>query len=555
MKIYKLAWICPIVLIIMACNSETERFVGPGSVVPPLDGQTAFSTTKYRFTEGESQITRPMPLAKASQTRRKSNNFSIKSLDQVGKIKVYLGWSQAFPEIGPNWKAAIREALIRWNAVTGTAVQFEEVPNTIGGVGIWLSMNYFFTENGPQDPSVCAEAFPTMDRNVNQITIDVNHLREPVSQLSHAGKVKAVMHVLGQALNIGQTDKIGTSYPDGSSIVHITGTAISDPNSLFLSNTCGSTALFSNDDLKAIRTLYPSGALLHRRSDTHLYSEAGIKLLSSSTISFQQEGDFIIALLSGGQLYGKEGRDGIWYLMTDNVRSFVLLPTGSLAALKYNGSLYVKENGLHAAWQWQSNDVSAMDIEGTRVAAIRTNGSLLAKDGFAQSNQNWITVASGVSSVQLEGNRLGYRTTGKVLHIQEGIGAPNYRRQISTGVDEFQLENVIFLLRVGTNLYGASVSHINSWDGTNHYLHGDVKKFQAEGSRIGIITGTSNNLKVKEGLHGAWADLGTNHKDFRMKGIYTTATSYTLNGRVSTRYEFEDMIDHGISADMLWQFN
>lgn len=556
MKSWKLTWILPVVSILMACDPGTDGQAGQDSTGGK--GIAAPAAERFRFTAGRPHGASggQKPLAKASQTRRKKNNYSIKSLDQVAKIKVYLGWSQGFPTMGPNWQAAAREAMSRWNLVAGTAVEFVETPNTIGGVGVWLQMNFIFDEDGIQDPSVCAEAYPTMDRQMNQVTVDLNHLREPENQLSHAAKVKAVMHALGQTLNIGQTDLAGLTFPDGSTYVHIAGTPTSDPNSLFQSNTCGTTHLFQPGDLKAITTLYPAGALLHRRSDTHLYTEGGEKLLANPVIDFQQEGDFIVALNSNRELYGKEGRSGTWYLMTTNVKSFVLGPTGNLAALKMDGNLYAKQNGLFAPFQWQWSSVIAMDMEGTRIAAIRSNGDAWAKDGLEQSNQNWRFIGSSASSVQLEGNRVGYRTTGKGLYIQEGLVAPTYKRLIRGDVIEYQLENAVFLMKFSNQeLHGGYAAHIGSWDNVVYGLHDQVKKFQAEGDRIAVITGTANRLKIKDAFFAAWFDAGSNWKDFRMKGFYMTGMNFTLNGMLTTRYELEDELYHGVSADMFPRYN
>ncbi|WP_328615152.1 hypothetical protein OHS18_46825 [Amycolatopsis sp. NBC_00355] len=148
-------------------------------------------------------------------------------------------------------------------------------------------------------------------------------------------------------------------------------------------------------------------------------------------------------------------------------------------------TLFVKEGGLDAEWQPQESGVEKFQLDGDRIAVLKKDGSLLVKEG--DLGPDWYTVdPDSVTDFQIRDGRIAF-TEGNALFAVDG------------------------------ELNGEIVPQADN-----------VKKFQIEGDRIGIIT-TDNVLQVKEGDLGPdWAVISaTNVTDFQLEDdriAYTEGT-------------------------------
>jgi predicted chitinase len=148
-------------------------------------------------------------------------------------------------------------------------------------------------------------------------------------------------------------------------------------------------------------------------------------------------------------------------------------------------TLFIKEGGIDADWERQESGVTKFQLDGDRIAVLKNDGSLLVKEG--DLGPDWYTVnTDSVTDFQIRDGRIAF-TEGKDLYVVEG--------------------------ELGSEVVPQA---------------DNVKKFQIEGDRIGVIT-TDNALQVKEGDLGPdWAVISTNNvTDFQLEDsriAYTEGT-------------------------------
>jgi predicted chitinase len=145
-------------------------------------------------------------------------------------------------------------------------------------------------------------------------------------------------------------------------------------------------------------------------------------------------------------------------------------------------ALFVKEGGLDAGWEQQESGVKKFQLDGDRIAVLKNDGSLLVKEGDLAPGWHVVNEDS-VTDFQIRDGRIAF-TEGNDLYVQEGE-------------------------------LGGEIVHQAA----------DVKKFQIEGDRIGVIT-TAGVLQVKEGdLGPGWAEISAgNVTDFQLED---TRIAYT----------------------------
>ncbi len=130
----------------------------------------------------------------------------------------------------------------------------------------------------------------------------------------------------------------------------------------------------------------------------------------SGIASFQLAGDRIAALTTGGTLQCKDGLYGAWYNQLEGVTSYHL--NGNRIGIVAGQTVYVKE-GLQGAWTTQTGaGFTQVKLLGDRIAALGTDGTLIAKDGLYSG---WFTQLGGVTQFQLDGDRIGVLSGGTVL--------------------------------------------------------------------------------------------------------------------------------------------
>jgi hypothetical protein len=139
------------------------------------------------------------------------------------------------------------------------------------------------------------------------------------------------------------------------------------------------------------------------------------------------------------------------------------------------GDLWAKDGDLGADPVLQEEDVEKYVLEGDRVAVLKDDGALLVKEGDLEPG--WHTVnTDSVTDFQLDGDRIAF-TEGPDLYVVEG-----------------------------------------DVDGEMVHQDAQVKSFQIEGDRVGVLT-TDGSLLVKEGdLDPGWQTIATGVADFQLHG-------------------------------------
>ena len=131
--------------------------------------------------------------------------------------------------------------------------------------------------------------------------------------------------------------------------------------------------------------------------------------------------------------------------------------------------LYVKSGDLGATWVDEAGNVSAFQLEGTRIAALQGK-TLWVKDGIGST---WVDEYTDATAFQLGGQRDRHAHQRPELYVKSGdLGA--------TWVDEA----------------------------------GNVSAFQLEGTRIAALQGKT--LWVKDGIGSTWVDEYTDATAFQI---------------------------------------
>ncbi|MEU4252259.1 glycoside hydrolase family 19 protein [Amycolatopsis sp. NPDC026612] len=219
-----------------------------------------------------------------------------------------------------------------------------------------------------------------------------------------------------------------------------------------------------------------------------------------------------IAVLEGDTLFVKEGGlDAEWERQESGVKKFQL-DGDRIAVLKNDGSLLAKEGDLGPDWYTVDADsVTDFQIRDGRIAFTEGN-TLYAVDG--ELNGEIVPQADNVAKFQIEGDRIGIITTGHVLQVKEGDLGPDWAEISANNVTDFQLEDDRIAYTEGTELWAQE----GELDAQSVLQESDVKKFALSGDRIGTL---QNNglLQVKGGdLEPGWAEIAGGVTDFKLDG-------------------------------------
>lgn len=361
-------------------------------------------------------------LGKSSQARwdHDVNLWDVKALTEVYNIKVYL-MQTGYTKMGPGWIAASREAMAKWNAVTGTHVSFVETTNlndadlvlksalfSSGGATVWLT----------PDPWV----------EKDSVEIYFNSGFETVFPANQ--KLGMAMVSLGNILNMLHTNNEGYTW-NGGTIVNIAGTPNNESASLFQTPMGPSVnPVFSDWDLKAIRQLYPlNGSTGIDNSNTLWIAgwEANWQIANNVT-NFQQAGDTLI-WQAGGQLFMRVGTSNTNVLIHSNNQVGSFKVSGShIVVQRNNGDIYSRTlagTTSGASWTYKLNVPRNYPAGGD----YRLSGNQIAYVSYApgfpaiyafnlSNNQHWWEWSgpggSWVDDFQLQGGRLFIAVNGDV---------------------------------------------------------------------------------------------------------------------------------------------
>lgn len=210
----------------------------------------------FYLVEGDIMFPRDLSFYQQNQGGTKQlQSASLVSLTNVASMAVFVDAS--IPTSGTdNWRSAVSLAINDWNGITCTKVFFTEA-TSIATADIVVK-----SDNGTLNDGVLASAgFPSSNQPFNQVLVNLNSLSNMT--ILEGQKRYIMVHELGHC--------IGFHHTDGGAGIHITGTAIVDPQSVMNAgaSTIPSWSSFSTNDMKAVQILYPC-------PDMWIYSSAGV---------------------------------------------------------------------------------------------------------------------------------------------------------------------------------------------------------------------------------------------------------------------------------------
>ncbi len=363
---------------------------------------------KARILAGENGYANPnKPLKKGSLTRWNASEFDVKALTEVHQIKVYFEVGGG-SKMKPNWAAAAREAMTKWNNLTNTQVSLVETSSaTDNDIRLRCALN--FDGNG-------LTTWLTPDPWVEKDSVEIFFNLGYESTIPHGQKVAFALIGFGNVLNITHVGLEGGTWETGS-FLHIPGTPYTDPTSVFQPS-IGPDAInqFSATDIKAIQQLYPVWAGLGLNASNQLIGTGweAPATIATNVKTFQYEGDTLYFLKYDGTLWRKldamAAATQIWpsgsytgFLARFNVSK------GYIVVQRYDGPLYARKP-TSSTWALQSTPLGGepeFKLSGERLTIFYpANGTLYSR--YLTSNPSvWIADWVGnPESYSIMGNRL-----------------------------------------------------------------------------------------------------------------------------------------------------
>jgi hypothetical protein len=241
------------------------------------------------------------------------------------------------------------------------------------------------------------------------------------------------------------------------------------------------------------------------------------RAVAGDVVDFQLSGNRVGVIQSNGNAWVKEGALGAqWVIMRGDARRIQLEQT-RVAVLDKSNVLYAKEGSLYANWVTLQSNVSDFQLEDDRVMTL-VGSTLHGKVGALGAPFYAQTEAGAVKRFQLDGGRIGALRTDGTLIVREGppnAGAAEIREPY---VDQTCMQYVrdsakCTFSRVVTPAVPAS-PYVTVATG--------VSSFQLRGARIGVLQ--NGTLSVKDGALGAtWYGQMSGVKAFSLAGTRIAA--------------------------------
>jgi len=405
---------------------------------------------RARYARYDSVTAASANLGKRAQTRWSVSPFDVKALTEVHQIKVYFEISGG-AKMKPNWSAAAREAMNRWNTTSGSQVSFVEVTSATDAD---LRLRCALLTDGSG-----VTAWLTPDPWVEKDSVEIVYNLGYESTIPASQKLSYAMGAFGLALNITPTGTEGGTWQGGGVFINIPGTPTSDPNSIlnpYVSPTSPTT--FSTWDLKAIQQMYPAWAGLGKTYNNELIGTGweGPTTIATNVNTFQYEGDTLYFLKNDGTLWRRYRTTGtntqIWptgsftgvlssfavsqgYIAVQKASDGKLFtrrptattwtlqtgPAGSGVASQYRIAgerlevYYPALNSIYARWtvanptfwslDWTTTNMQDFQVSGQRLAVVE-NGSLYAMDSYEGWHLLWNSADGWIQKVSLSADRI-----------------------------------------------------------------------------------------------------------------------------------------------------
>jgi hypothetical protein len=360
----------------------------------------------------------PANLRKGSQTRWNAGDFDVKALTEVHQIKVYFVTSGP-NEVTPNWLAAAREAVVRWNNVRGTHISFTEVgSSTDADIIVKGAINFY---------GWGLTTWLTPDPWVEKDAVEIYYNRGYESVIPQNQKIAYAMMGFGNILNITFTGTEGETWETGT-FVNIPGTPTNDPLSVF-QNSIGPDAYtqFSVNDIRAIQQMYPVWGSLAKNSNNDLISagwEAPMTI-ANNVASFLTQGDTLYFLKNDGSLWRRLSTTAsnvqLWNAASYGALSSFTVSGGWVAAQK--GNVIYTRKVTHTTWFTHNTPPGASGTPKYRLAGDRLSvwypSTQDIHSRFCNTSNNstpWVYDWNGhnVTDFQTVGNRLVVIDNGDV---------------------------------------------------------------------------------------------------------------------------------------------
>ncbi|MCK9183674.1 MAG: hypothetical protein M0P13_12465, partial [Fibrobacteraceae bacterium] len=435
---------------------------------------------------------------------------------EVGNIRIYYDAS-----LSANQKKAAEFAASTWSSVSGSMVKFVEVTSSsLADVIVrslpTASFNNFCSFNAV----ACAElpwgrkiGLSNFDNSGSPQYVILETIASPYVPYALADLKSITLHEFGHILGLlDETDHSADGYYTRQ---QVPGTLGPDCGSIMFNNNNNScpdnnrTVLSANDKI-AIKWLYPSTTYPYISSVGELIGPNGVPLNFGLTTSFRQSGNWFVALTSGGYLWGKDGINGIWILLSSSIKSFQLVGT-RIAALRSDNTLFTKERNLHSNWVQQISNVSKYQLEGSRIAVLLNGGIFCVKEG--SQSALWQTLASGVVDFLLQGKTVSVLNGNRAMALKTGgLSAIWMNDFTSPGVYAWDISGSnIFVIMNDRNVF-AKAGFTSAWQ----LVGQQGEKIHMSGSRTALVT-TTNGLYAMDGIT-SWTALLANVADCRLYG-------------------------------------
>jgi hypothetical protein len=502
-------------------------------------------------------------LGKSSQARWDHNTglWDVKALTEVFQIKVYIQQT-GYTKLGANWIAGAREAMTRWNAATGTHVSFVETGD---------SNNCDLRLRGAFAPSGGSTTWLTPDPWVEKDSVEIYFNIGFETVFPHNQKVAFAMVALGNILNIVHTNAEGATW-NGGTFVNIAGTPNNESASLF-QTAIGPTVnpVFSDNDLRAIRQMYPAWASNGITSGEQLVSaawEANVVVGPQEIRSFQVIGDTLLYL--GGYNSPLRMRVSPTSSPVDihgpslSYHANAFLANGQyIAVRRTTGDIYARPmpgTASNPSWSYKLNigPVTPFRLSGNTLVYLTYSAGYPAIWAFnLATNAHWVEWSGNpgqtVQDFQLQGSRLFFILDGWMW--QKDFGIPGYTQIWANGwanrIQTSESHVAIQAWLYSTPGYASVLTRpLSGGSWTNHWTDvTDPSHFDLCGDKLALIGGgwylRTYNL-TSGAAYDAWHSIDPSATAVRLVGPmcdYVVKISQWDGGSVQTKYSITKATD------------
>jgi hypothetical protein len=218
-----------------------------------------------------------------------------------------------------------------------------------------------------------------------------------------------------------------------------------------------------------------------------------------------------IGVLQNGTLFVKEGPlDAAWWVQGTRVTAFAL-DGDRIGALTLDGGVFVRARLFGTAFVWESSPAQSFVLDGDRIGVLDSDGDLYVKEGPLDAA--WVWESSNVQSFALDSGRIGVLDTAGNVNVKEGPLDAAWVWE-SSNVQSFALNGG----RIGVLQNGTLFVKEGPLDAAWTEESSSVQSFALDGGRIGVLD-TAGNVNVKEGpLDAAWVWESSNVQSFTLNG-------------------------------------